>query len=56
LPFILVNTDKDTVIECEMTEDRRKVVFNFSGPFSVCEDKDIMSSMSLDRIDSWVSM
>ncbi|KAF0734508.1 hypothetical protein AaE_009137, partial [Aphanomyces astaci] len=28
LPFILVNTSKDTIIQCEMSEDRQDIFFN----------------------------
>ena len=30
LPFIVVNTRKETVIDCEMAEDRQEIFFNFS--------------------------
>jgi hypothetical protein len=29
LPFIIINTSSQTVIQCEMTEDRSDVFFNF---------------------------
>ena len=35
LQFIVVNTRKETVIDCEMAEDRQEIFFNFSAPFEV---------------------
>ncbi len=35
LPFIIINTHSQTVIQCEMTEDRSDVFFNFSAPFEI---------------------
>lgn len=29
LPFIIINTNCQTIIQCEMTEDRSDVFFNF---------------------------
>jgi hypothetical protein len=29
LPFIIINTNSQTIIQCEMTEDRSDVFFNF---------------------------
>jgi transcription factor Dp-1 len=30
LPFIIVNSGKETVIDCEMAEDKQEIFFNFS--------------------------
>ena len=49
LPFILVNTSKDTVIQCEMSEDRQDVFFNFSGPFEINDDSEILKRMELHK-------
>ncbi|KDO26567.1 hypothetical protein SPRG_07971 [Saprolegnia parasitica CBS 223.65] len=49
LPFILVNTSKDTVIQCEMSEDRQDVFFNFSGPFEINDDSEILKRMDLHK-------
>lgn len=38
LPFIIINTGSQTVIQCEMTEDRSDVFFNFSAPFEINDD------------------
>jgi len=35
LPFIIVNTHKETVIDCEMAQDKQEIFFNFSAPFEI---------------------
>ena len=55
VPFIVVNTSHSTVIQCEMGPDRTDVFFNFSKPFEINDDKEIlkrmgMSKMSLDDL------
>lgn len=47
LPFIIVNTDKQTHIECEMAEDRTKYFFNFNMPFEIHDDLEILKRMGL---------
>ncbi|KAI9987775.1 hypothetical protein PInf_023819 [Phytophthora infestans] len=49
LPFIAVNTSKDTVIQCEMSEDRQDIFFNFSAPFEIHDDADILQKLNLHR-------
>ena len=47
LPFIIVNTHKETVIDCEMAEDKQEIFFNFSAPFEIHDDNEIMKRMQL---------
>lgn len=49
LPFIAVNTGKDTVIQCEMSEDRQDIFFNFSAPFEIHDDTDILRRLNLHK-------
>ncbi|GMH91814.1 hypothetical protein TrVE_jg14397 [Triparma verrucosa] len=42
LPFIVVNTSQSTVINCEMGSDRTDVFFNFSQPFEINDDNEVM--------------
>jgi hypothetical protein len=49
LPFIAVNTSKDTVIQCEMSEDRQDIFFNFSAPFEIHDDTDILRKLNLHK-------
>ena len=45
LPFIIINTRKDTVIDCEMAEDRQEIFFNFSAPFEIHDDSETLKRM-----------
>ena len=49
LPFIIINTNSQTIIQCEMTEDRSDVFFNFSAPFEIADDNEILKRMQLQR-------
>nr|CCA15373.1 transcription factor Dp1 putative [Albugo laibachii Nc14] len=49
LPFIVVNTNKDTMIQCEMSEDREDIFFNFSAPFEINDDTEILRRLQLHR-------
>ncbi|CAH0482528.1 unnamed protein product [Peronospora belbahrii] len=49
LPFIAVNTSNDTVIQCEMSEDRQDIFFNFSAPFEIHDDADILQKLNLHK-------
>ncbi|CAI5736364.1 unnamed protein product [Peronospora destructor] len=49
LPFIAVNTSKDTLIQCEMSEDRQDIFFNFSAPFEIHDDADILHKLNLHK-------
>jgi len=47
LPFIVIHTKKDTSIECEMSEDRKEYFFDFSLPFSIYDDNEILKRLGL---------
>lgn len=47
LPFIIIHTKKETSIECEMSEDRTEYFFDFSLPFSIHDDNEILKRMGL---------
>jgi hypothetical protein len=50
VPFIVVNTSNTTVVQCEMGPDRTDVFFNFSKPFEINDDKEILKRMGMNRI------
>jgi len=52
LPFIIVNTRKETVIDCEMAEDRQEIFFNFSAPFEIHDDTEVLTRMHMQHCDS----
>eukprot|EP00026_Physarum_polycephalum_P012815 Phypoly_transcript_13149.p1 GENE.Phypoly_transcript_13149~~Phypoly_transcript_13149.p1 ORF type:complete len:269 (+),score=52.80 Phypoly_transcript_13149:227-1033(+) len=47
LPFIVVNTKSQTVINCEVAHDRTKYFFNFSNPFEIYDDNEVLKRMGL---------
>ena len=47
LPFIAVATRKTTTVRCEMTDDRREVFFDFSGPYEIIDDADVLKRLKL---------
>ena len=49
--FIVVSTDKDTVIQCEFSE--RQVVFDFSPHFEVHEDNTLLKRLGRRRRRKW---
>lgn len=52
MPFIVISTDADTVVQCEMTEDRQDVYFDLSGPFEINDDTETMKRMQLHRANA----
>jgi transcription factor Dp-1 len=51
LPFIIVHTDNETSIECEMDTPMTEVFFNFSAPFEIHDDNEILSRLGFDESD-----
>lgn len=47
LPFIIISTKKDTVIQCEMSEDRQDIFFNLSGPFEIHDDNEVLRLLGM---------
>jgi hypothetical protein len=47
--LVQVNTRKETVIDCEMAEDRQEIFFNFSSPFEIHDDTEILTRMDMQR-------
>lgn len=42
MPFIIVHTSKDTTIECQMDSKATEVFFNFSQPFEIHNDSELL--------------
>ncbi|GBG28251.1 Transcription factor Dp [Hondaea fermentalgiana] len=47
LPFVVVTTDKNAVIECEMAESRNDIVLNMSEPFKIHDDTEVLKRLKL---------
>eukprot|EP00586_Coscinodiscus_wailesii_P013093 CAMPEP_0172501036 /NCGR_PEP_ID=MMETSP1066-20121228/145304_1 /TAXON_ID=671091 /ORGANISM="Coscinodiscus wailesii, Strain CCMP2513" /LENGTH=434 /DNA_ID=CAMNT_0013275599 /DNA_START=84 /DNA_END=1388 /DNA_ORIENTATION=+ len=49
MPFIVVNTASSSVIQCEMNPERTQVNFDFSLPFEVNDDNEILKRLGLNK-------
>jgi len=47
LPFIVVNTKNTTVINCDVSEHRAKYFFNFTQPFEIHDDNELLRKLNL---------
>jgi len=47
LPFIIINTSADTVIECEVSENRDNYFFNFNNTFQIQDDPEILKRLGM---------
>ncbi|XP_046919654.1 transcription factor Dp isoform X2 [Dermatophagoides farinae] len=47
LPFIIVNTDKDTLIDCSISRDKSEYLFNFDSSFEIHDDFEVLKRMGL---------
>ncbi|CAM9350192.1 unnamed protein product [Ascophyllum nodosum] len=49
MPFIVVSSSNDTVIQCEMAENREDVFFNFSHEFQIADDNEILKRLGMHK-------
>lgn len=47
LPFIVVNTSKQTVIDCSISSDKMEYLFNFDNTFEILDDIEVLKRMGL---------
>ncbi|CAH0557290.1 unnamed protein product [Brassicogethes aeneus] len=47
LPFIVVNTNKKTVINCSISNDKMEYLFQFSDKFEINDDVEILKSIGM---------
>ena len=47
LPFIIINTDSKAVVQCEMCPRRTDVSFDFSLPFEINDDNEILKRLGM---------
>ena len=47
LPFLVVNTAENAVIQCDMNQDKTDVVFDFNMPFEINDDNEILKRLGL---------
>jgi len=51
LPFVIVNTDADNTIECDISTDKRSAEFNCTKPFKLYDDRETLSLMRMGQVD-----
>ncbi|KAK9891057.1 hypothetical protein WA026_013384 [Henosepilachna vigintioctopunctata] len=47
LPFIVVNTNKKTIIDCSISNDKLEYIFQFNDKFEINDDIDILKSIGM---------
>lgn len=47
LPFIIITTDKKTVIDCSISNDRSEYLFNLDNAFGLHDDVEVLKRMGL---------
>lgn len=60
LPFIIVNTDKKTLIDCSISRDKSEYLFNFDNTFEIHDDFEVLKRMglafNLDKLEAGQTM
>lgn len=55
LPFIIVNTDKKTLIDCSISRDKSEYLFNFNNTFEIHDDFEVLKrlgfSFNLEKLE-----
>ena len=49
MPFIVVKTNKNNNIDCEVTEDYHEIFFNFTSNFEILNDMEILKKMGYHK-------
>ncbi|CAN7996184.1 unnamed protein product, partial [Ixodes hexagonus] len=47
LPFIIINTNKQTVIDCSISNDKSEYLFNFDNTFEIHDDIEVLKRMGM---------
>eukprot|EP00124_Ichthyophonus_hoferi_P001041 Ihof_evm3s47 gene=Ihof_evmTU3s47 len=50
LPYIIVNANADTQIDCEMAEDGTEYFFQFSQPFAIHDEIEVLKRMNMAQV------
>lgn len=60
MPFIIVNTDKKTLIDCSISRDKSEYLFNFDNTFEIHDDFEVLKRMglafNLDKLEAGQTM
>lgn len=52
LPFIIINTDRKTVIECNISNDKSEYLFTFDNAFEIHDDVEVLKRMGLANVSN----
>jgi predicted transcriptional regulator len=47
LPFIVINTSRETVVDCSIASDKTEFLFHFDQPFEIHDDIEILKRLGL---------
>jgi len=47
LPYIVINTDRKTMIDCMISHDKSEFMFNFDQPFEIHDDIEVLKRLGL---------
>ncbi|UMM15762.1 hypothetical protein L5515_013064 [Caenorhabditis briggsae] len=47
LPFLIINTDKETNVECSVSSDKSEFLFSFDKKFEIHDDFEVLKKMKL---------
>ncbi|CAI5441566.1 unnamed protein product [Caenorhabditis angaria] len=47
LPFLIVNTNKDALVDCSVSSDKSEYLFSFDKPFEIHDDIEILKKLDL---------
>ena len=47
LPFIVLNTTRDTIVDCSIASDKTEFLFHFDQPFEIHDDIEILKRLGL---------
>mmetsp|Transcript_1908 Transcript_1908/g.2282 ORF Transcript_1908/g.2282 Transcript_1908/m.2282 type:complete len:323 (+) Transcript_1908:22-990(+) len=50
LPFIVINTNRNTLVECELKMDQTDIFFNFNNTFEIHDDNEVLKRMKLQAV------
>lgn len=50
IPFIIISTDKDTIVQAEMNEDRSDIFFNFTQEFKIHDDEEVCRQLNVHKV------
>ena len=50
IPFIIISTDKETVVQAEMNEDRSDIFFNFTQEFKIHDDEEVVRHLNFHKV------